>query len=58
MSILNRNINIFNMATPLIRFKHPDLPNEDQYFIHNTFYILPILTNGFIKFFYGTMKII
>jgi hypothetical protein len=29
------------MATPVFKFQHPDLPSEDLYFIHNTFFELP-----------------
>ena len=29
------------MATPVFKFQHPDLPGEDLYFIHNTFFELP-----------------
>lgn len=29
------------MATPVFKFQHPDLPGEDLYFIHNTFFDLP-----------------
>jgi hypothetical protein len=29
------------MATPVFKFNHPDLPDEDLYFIHNTDYELP-----------------
>ena len=29
------------MATPLFKFQHPDLPGEDLYFIHNTFFEMP-----------------
>jgi hypothetical protein len=29
------------MATPIFKFQHPDLPNQDLYFIQNTFYELP-----------------
>jgi hypothetical protein len=29
------------MATPVFKFNHPDLPNEDLYFIQNTFFELP-----------------
>jgi hypothetical protein len=29
------------MATPVFKFNHPDLPDEDLYFIQNTFYELP-----------------
>jgi hypothetical protein len=29
------------MATPVFKFQHPDLPGEDLYFIHNTFFNLP-----------------
>lgn len=29
------------MATPIFKFQHPDLPNQDFYFIQNTFYELP-----------------
>ena len=29
------------MATPVFKFQHPDLPREDLYFIHNTFFELP-----------------
>jgi len=29
------------MATPIFKFQHPDLPGEDLYFIHNTFFELP-----------------
>lgn len=29
------------MATPVFKFQHPDLPEEDLYFIHNTFFELP-----------------
>ena len=29
------------MATPVFKFRHPDLPGEDLYFIHNTFFELP-----------------
>jgi hypothetical protein len=29
------------MATPVFKFQHPDLTDEDLYFIHNTFFELP-----------------
>jgi hypothetical protein len=29
------------MATPVFKFQHPELPNEDLYFIQNTFFELP-----------------
>jgi hypothetical protein len=29
------------MATPVFKFNHPDLPNEDLYFVQNTFFELP-----------------
>ena len=29
------------MATPVFKFNHPDLPNEDLYFIQNTYFELP-----------------
>jgi hypothetical protein len=29
------------MPTPVFKFQHPDLPGEDLYFIHNTFFELP-----------------
>jgi len=29
------------MATPVFKFQHPDLPDEDLYFIHNTLFELP-----------------
>jgi hypothetical protein len=30
------------MATPIFKFQHPELPNQDLYFIQNTFYELPL----------------
>lgn len=29
------------MATPVFKFQHPDLPGEDLYFIHNTYFEVP-----------------
>ncbi len=29
------------MATVIFKFQHPDLPEEDLYFLQNTYYELP-----------------
>ncbi len=31
-------------GTPVFKFQHPDLPGDDLYFIHNTFFELPQTT--------------